>query len=558
MPDKPQRAILDSKKDSPAPAIDALSGTHTPFSSGSPISGPQAVALLESIGEGVALVDEHGNIAWANSAIDQLTPIVRDRLVRLCSREVEMRKSATIALSATTHREISDLTSGAPLGNEPAHVYSVHFHPCPGAHCDATGKPAEPGTNCSLAVVVRDQSKDRLTARRLRAVDRAGRDLLRIDREAIRTLHAAERLKQLEAKIVSYAHDLLKFDHFAIRLLDKQTNKLELILSYGLPPEASELDVYSSETGSGIAGWVAATGESFVCSDALDDHRFLALCEGARSSLVVPLKHFGQVIGVMDVESTTPNAFTKEDLRFTRIFARNIAMAIHLLDLLVVERSTTNKAVTGQVVGELREPLDDIIAAIGGMRSSHESDSVAIAQLDRILKDVESIKSRTKALSAGPQSILGIEQAMAESKDDPVINGLRVLIADDAPLIRKLIGDVLRKRNATVIACESGTEAIAALKAMTGVDHVDLVLSDISMKKPNGDPDRNGYEVFAAAKRAFPDVPVILMTGFGYDPHHSIVRASQEGLAATLFKPFQVERLLAEIHKAVAGEQKKK
>jgi DNA-binding NtrC family response regulator len=46
-------------------------------------------------------------------------------------------------------------------------------------------------------------------------------------------------------------------------------------------------------------------------------------------------------------------------------------------------------------------------------------------------------------------------------------------------------------------------------------------------------------------------MPVILMTGFGYDPNHSIVRASQEGLAAVLFKPFRVEQLLAETRKAI-------
>ena len=44
-------------------------------------------------------------------------------------------------------------------------------------------------------------------------------------------------------------------------------------------------------------------------------------------------------------------------------------------------------------------------------------------------------------------------------------------------------------------------------------------------------PDKTGYDVFAAARRKSPTVPVILMTGFGYDPNHCIVRASQEGLA---------------------------
>jgi hypothetical protein len=47
---------------------------------------------------------------------------------------------------------------------------------------------------------------------------------------------------------------------------------------------------------------------------------------------------------------------------------------------------------------------------------------------------------------------------------------------------------------------------------------------------------------------------VLLMTGFGYDPHHSIVRASQEGLACVLFKPFEVSHLLNEVRKALGIE----
>src|SRR5688500_20282374 len=79
-------------------------------------------------------------------------------------------------------------------------------------------------------------------------------------------------------------------------------------------------------------------------------------------------------------------------------------------------------------------------------------------------------------------------------------------------------------------------------------DDFALVLSDIKM------PDKSGYDVFAAARKKSLTVPVILMTGFGYDPNHSIVRASQEGLQAVLFKPFKVGQLLAAGRKALQIE----
>jgi DNA-binding NtrC family response regulator len=116
-------------------------------------------------------------------------------------------------------------------------------------------------------------------------------------------------------------------------------------------------------------------------------------------------------------------------------------------------------------------------------------------------------------------------------------------VADDELRIRSIISTVLEKRGGTVTVVESGTQAMEAV-AEASIPF-DLVLSDIRM------PGANGYEVFAAARKSNPSVRVILMTGFGYDPHHSIVRASQEGLQSVLFKPFQVERMIDEVRKAL-------
>jgi DNA-binding NtrC family response regulator len=101
--------------------------------------------------------------------------------------------------------------------------------------------------------------------------------------------------------------------------------------------------------------------------------------------------------------------------------------------------------------------------------------------------------------------------------------------------------DVLRGYGCEISSANDGDPAIAII----GQQEFDLVISDIKM------PTRNGYEVFAAAKERNKDTPVILMTGFGYDPNHSIVRARREGLAAVLFKPFKIDQLLGEIRTAI-------
>jgi hypothetical protein len=42
---------------------------------------------------------------------------------------------------------------------------------------------------------------------------------------------------------------------------------------------------------------------------------------------------------------------------------------------------------------------------------------------------------------------------------------------------------------------------------------------------------------------------MILMTSFGYDASHAIVKCRQEGLRSTLFKPFRVDQLLDALEK---------
>ena len=254
--------------------------------------------------------------------------------------------------------------------------------------------------------------------------------------------------------------------------------------------------------------------------------------------------------GILNVESEREHVFDDDDRQLAEIFARYIAMAIHMQENLVVERTVTNMNVSGRVEGELAEPLSDIVHQVEALQNIVSGDAATSAHVARILRDVEAIRSRVREVASGPQTLLGVEKAMENRTTDPVLAGRRVLIADDQPKIRQIIGSVLRNRGAKVSVCNGGSEAIAALETAAIEQEVpfDLVVSDIRM------PDHNGYEVFAAAKKYRPDIPVILMTGFGYDPHHSIVRASQEGLQCVLFKPFQIEQLVDTVKQALKGK----
>jgi CheY-like chemotaxis protein len=75
----------------------------------------------------------------------------------------------------------------------------------------------------------------------------------------------------------------------------------------------------------------------------------------------------------------------------------------------------------------------------------------------------------------------------------------------------------------------------------------DVVIADIRL------PDMTGYDFMLRLKKVIDTepLPLILMTGFGYDPEHSIVKARQAGLKAVLYKPFRLDQLLNTVEQIV-------
>jgi len=508
-------------------------------------------AVLKALGEGVCIVNPEGELLWSNEYFDFLDSTVRGRVNALCVQAADaipgsMHDAGYVGhgiggiggAMVTKHRIESD------EGMRAFDVYITGIARIEGEKIH-TGR---------VAAIVRDVTIAQRTQQKMDAIDRAGFELVRMDVDQIRELNAIERLQLLEQRVIKYSHELLRSDHFAIFLTDQRTNKLQLVMQAGLPLEIQDLDLYLEAEGSGISGWVATTGKSYICYDTLSDEMFLPGLTGARSSLTVPLMVSDKIIGIMDIESQQPGAFDDQDRQFAEIFGRYIAMALHMLQLLVTERTTTNQTVSGRFEGEINAPLDDIVHEIDWLKEHQKTaDPETARHIDRILNDVSSIKDRVRCVSEGPQNLLGVDDALTKREQDPALVGKRVLVVDDNPKIRKIIGDVLNHRGCETTVVNDGARAIEVLEEIKelGTEPFDLVVSDIQM------PDRNGYEVFSAVRRCNPETQVILMTGFGYDPHHSIVRASQEGLKSVLFKPFEIELLMTQVREALESSATK-
>lgn len=507
----------------------------------------QSSLLLNAIGEGILLTDPTGRRVWSNEIFEACAEPVRRRVMLLC-RSAGERFAAEIE-EDPTGRFLRPRRLVLSFGRG-RRYFEVYLSPVmpenwgEEAQRRASGTATAPRVVIQVAAVVRDVSIRERLARKVDAIERAGQELMHFDVDVIKKMHVAERLKFVEEKVSRFAHDLLHFDHYAIRLLNESTGQLELVMSRGLPPEATAIELFAKAEGNGISGLVAATGVSYVCHDVTRDERYVRGMDKAGSSLTVPLRLFDRTMGIFNVESARPRDFNDTDRQFAEIFAHYIAIALHFLNLLVVERYTTRQTAAGTVQGEISEPLNDLVAEAQRLKDAPGISGEAAQALDRILRDVDAIRRRVKEAGSAPRTLLGIEAALADKRVDPALEGKRVLVADNEQLMRETVRDLLSARGCAVTMVDSGEAAIHLLdSAAPGEFH--LVVSDINLG------DKTGYDVFASAKKFDADTPVILMTGFGYDPHHSIVRASQEGLQCVLFKPFQAEKLVEEVKKAL-------
>ena len=117
----------------------------------------------------------------------------------------------------------------------------------------------------------------------------------------------------------------------------------------------------------------------------------------------------------------------------------------------------------------------------------------------------------------------------------------RILVVDDSPTIRKVVGSILEARAYQALLAADGQEALD----MLGTEQVDLVLLDFVM------PRMNGYQ-FCRELRAHPELknlPVVLMSAKGDKIRGQFVQ--QTGAIDAITKPFDARGLIAVIEGAL-------
>lgn len=513
-------AISSRKFDLLVAGADVLSSVHDAV-----IAGP-ALTALDTLPYGIAIVGSDGTVQWSNTRFQELTAEVQKKAAASCTDAARCFHDPGSTPSSRTNRVRINGAGREKYDITATPVFDLHKR-----------------VSC-VALVVNEASSANRLQEKIDAIDRAGRELLSLDSEQFSRLEAQERLSLLEQKIFRCTRDILNFDNFEIRVLDPNSNRLDLVLSSGMPADSVSTQFSATTDGSGISGYVAARGRSYICPDVSKDPRYLPGIEGAQSSLTVPLFLNDRVIGTANFESTKLAAFSEDDRQFAEIFGRYVSLALHILKLLVSERQTTTGQLGRNVLAEITGPVNDILTDVESLVEDYIGHDDLRHRLRTISENALKIRESIKDIVQPKPGVI-CSRSTPNRRRDPLLEGRRILLADDEDVIRETIRDVLTGYGCEVETASDGAAAMELIQQKP----FDLVLSDIKM------PVKSGYEVFAAAKAANPETPVILTTGFGYDPNHCIVRARREGLSAVLFKPFKVDQLLLEIRSALKGAQ---
>ena len=112
----------------------------------------------------------------------------------------------------------------------------------------------------------------------------------------------------------------------------------------------------------------------------------------------------------------------------------------------------------------------------------------------------------------------------------------RLLVADDDPVVRSLLRNLLSSEGYVVGEAKTGSEVLASLS-----EPCDLVLMDVRM------PDLGGMEVLQRLKEQGRDVGIVLMTAYGSS--NLAIRAIQLGAYDYLTKPFELEDVLLTVRR---------
>ena len=115
-----------------------------------------------------------------------------------------------------------------------------------------------------------------------------------------------------------------------------------------------------------------------------------------------------------------------------------------------------------------------------------------------------------------------------------------LLVVDDEPPIRELLASYFTKHGYDVTTAADATETMRLADEVP----LNLVILDVLL------PDSDGLEVLEKLKSAHPNLPIIIITGIGFD-EELLQEAIQKGASGYVSKTLPLDQLLMEVRRTL-------
>src|SRR5581483_10193697 len=133
-------------------------------------------------------------------------------------------------------------------------------------------------------------------------------------------------LDQLLANVAEIVQKVIRYDLLAILLYSEK--RQELRIRYAVGHREEIVRNLAIGLGEGITGTAALKREPVLVADVRSDPRYLNAMDAVRTELAVPMIARQKLVGIIDLQSTIPGAYTQDDRSLLRLIAARAAIAI--------------------------------------------------------------------------------------------------------------------------------------------------------------------------------------------------------------------------------------
>lgn len=214
-------------------------------------------------------------------------------------------------------------------------------------------------------------------------------DKIQTAAEIARDISSALNINELLLKAVNLIHERFNFYHASIFLIEPSKNYAVIREATGEAGAQMKRSGHKLAVGSkSIVGFVAGQGEPLVVNDVTKDVTHLPnpMLPDTRAEAAIPLKVGDRILGVLDVQSTTPYSISPSDINTFQTLADQLAIAVNNTELFAETQEhlsqhrllhhITTSAASGTTLEEA------LTSAVEGLQVTLGGDRVAILLSD--------------------------------------------------------------------------------------------------------------------------------------------------------------------------------